>query len=192
MRIPKAVRIGSLVVLVAVLAVGTYHLYSQSNDKKPPVRLGQHGHAFQEVIRVPAKGKYLLYVPESYAKKKSWPLILFLHGSGERGKDVNYRYGMSIEAVGVKSVEEWAQDHHTLKNGKPIRGGSTIFEKASIFILVDESDNAFRVFKWPGDKARLGVWPLDRLGEFLTDALKKTSVTRDVCQSKLRHYWTRA
>jgi len=32
---------------------------------------------------------YLLFLPRQYAKtKKKWPLILFLHGSGERGNDL--------------------------------------------------------------------------------------------------------
>ena len=29
--------------------------------------------------------KYLLYLPKDYAQKDSWPLMLFLHGAGERG-----------------------------------------------------------------------------------------------------------
>ena len=32
---------------------------------------------------------YLLYLPEDYAKEDSWPLLLFLHGSGERGDDLD-------------------------------------------------------------------------------------------------------
>ena len=34
--------------------------------------------------------KYLLYLPPDYSKSsdKKWPLMLFLHGAGERGKDV--------------------------------------------------------------------------------------------------------
>jgi predicted peptidase len=37
------------------------------------------------------KFNYLLYLPPDYAKEvdKKWPLIIFLHGSGERGSDVN-------------------------------------------------------------------------------------------------------
>ena len=38
----------------------------------------------------PVDGKavrYALYVPEDYDPKKAWPLIVFLHGSGERGND---------------------------------------------------------------------------------------------------------
>jgi predicted peptidase len=31
---------------------------------------------------------YLLYLPEDYEKQESWPLMLFLHGAGERGNDL--------------------------------------------------------------------------------------------------------
>ena len=30
---------------------------------------------------------YALYVPENYSPEKAWPLVVFLHGSGERGND---------------------------------------------------------------------------------------------------------
>jgi predicted peptidase len=33
--------------------------------------------------------KYLLYLPKDYDKKASWPLMLFLHGKGERGDDLS-------------------------------------------------------------------------------------------------------
>jgi predicted peptidase len=32
---------------------------------------------------------YLLYLPKDYAEKESWPLLLFLHGAGERGNDLD-------------------------------------------------------------------------------------------------------
>lgn len=35
--------------------------------------------------------EYLLYLPDGYSKSdKTWPLVLFLHGAGERGSDLNY------------------------------------------------------------------------------------------------------
>jgi predicted peptidase len=39
--------------------------------------------------------KYLLYLPKDYDQKASWPLMLFLHGAGERGDDLALvkRYG---------------------------------------------------------------------------------------------------
>ena len=38
----------------------------------------------------PLRLEYLLFLPEGYKedKKKQWPLMLFLHGAGERGKDL--------------------------------------------------------------------------------------------------------
>jgi predicted peptidase len=33
------------------------------------------------------EGKYIIFVPHSYKGEKSYPLILFLHGAGETGKD---------------------------------------------------------------------------------------------------------
>jgi len=34
-----------------------------------------------------AEYKYQVFVPENWTKKKKWPVILFLHGAGERGDD---------------------------------------------------------------------------------------------------------
>src|SRR5258705_3670287 len=31
--------------------------------------------------------RYQVYVPQDFESKKKWPVILFLHGSGERGND---------------------------------------------------------------------------------------------------------
>jgi predicted peptidase len=31
--------------------------------------------------------KYQVYLPESWSRKQKWPVILFLHGAGERGND---------------------------------------------------------------------------------------------------------
>ncbi len=31
---------------------------------------------------------FLLYLPKDYDKQESWPLVLFLHGAGERGDDI--------------------------------------------------------------------------------------------------------
>lgn len=33
------------------------------------------------------EARYALYVPDDYTPKKAWPLIVFLHGAGERGDD---------------------------------------------------------------------------------------------------------
>ncbi len=38
--------------------------------------------------QVPVEMDYLLYLPKDYDSKETWPLVLFLHGSGERGSDL--------------------------------------------------------------------------------------------------------
>ena len=44
---------------------------------------------FQERVYRDETGnhKYTLFVPATYTPQKKWPLLLFLHGSGERGTD---------------------------------------------------------------------------------------------------------
>lgn len=37
---------------------------------------------------VQVRMKYLLYLPKDYDQKESWPLLLFLHGAGERGDNL--------------------------------------------------------------------------------------------------------
>jgi predicted peptidase len=45
---------------------------------------------FEKEITVKVKLDYLLYLPPGYEKEeKSWPLVLFLHGAGESGQDLN-------------------------------------------------------------------------------------------------------
>lgn len=38
--------------------------------------------------QVPIELDYLLYLPDDYDQKDAWPLVVFLHGAGERGDDL--------------------------------------------------------------------------------------------------------
>jgi len=51
----------------------------------------QQPQTFERKITRTVTGNFLVYVPEGYDadKTKKWPVILFLHGSGERGTDLN-------------------------------------------------------------------------------------------------------
>lgn len=48
------------------------------------------GDRFKRKITKTVAGQYLLYLPQGYAKSKDrrWPLMLFLHGAGERGNNL--------------------------------------------------------------------------------------------------------
>ena len=54
------------------------------------VRAGQYSHSLEKEISLKLNIDYLLYIPEAYSTTdKAWPLILFLHGAGERGDDLS-------------------------------------------------------------------------------------------------------
>src|SRR5437763_13079418 len=40
--------------------------------------------------------RYVVYVPQQWTKHQRWPVILFLHGAGERGSD-----GLAQTQVGI-------------------------------------------------------------------------------------------
>lgn len=62
---------------------------SKAEAKKEPTQALPSGTLKWKVSRT-AELKYLYYLPKDYnpKSKERWPLMLFLHGSGERGKDV--------------------------------------------------------------------------------------------------------
>jgi predicted peptidase len=50
---------------------------------------GQQPQVFEEEVTRTVRFSYLLYLPEDYAKTdKKWPVIVFLHGMGERGDNL--------------------------------------------------------------------------------------------------------
>ena len=55
----------------------------------PPATSSQQAKSFEKRITITAKLDYLLSLPDGYAKsRKRWPLVLFLHGAGESGNDL--------------------------------------------------------------------------------------------------------
>ena len=56
---------------------------------RPAAASAQEAKSFEGKITITAKLNYLLFLPADYGKsRKSWPLVLFLHGSGESGNDL--------------------------------------------------------------------------------------------------------
>lgn len=44
---------------------------------------------FQRTVSTSVSGQYLIHLPDGYHEgEERWPLLLFLHGSGERGTDI--------------------------------------------------------------------------------------------------------
>ena len=57
--------------------------------KSRKAAIGQHPHVFRKKVTRTIGYRYWLFLPKGYGQsKKRWPLMLFLHGAGERGKDL--------------------------------------------------------------------------------------------------------
>lgn len=55
-------------------------LRNWQNRPRPGTQVGQHSETYD----------YLIYLPEQYSREnRRWPLLIFLHGSGERGADLS-------------------------------------------------------------------------------------------------------
>lgn len=51
--------------------------------------------------------KYVLFVPTDYDGKRKFPLILFLHGAGERGDDGLKQVGVGLPTAVMASPSKW-------------------------------------------------------------------------------------
>jgi predicted peptidase len=70
----------------ALLLVSGLVLSAQEQPAPAPAQQANH---FEKKITITAKLDYLLSLPADYGhSRKRWPLVLFLHGSGESGNDL--------------------------------------------------------------------------------------------------------
>ncbi len=74
--------------ILATMVVTMFAVTAALADQ--PAAAKQQDKHFEKEITVKVKLDYLLYLPEGYDKEeKAWPLLLFLHGAGESGHDLN-------------------------------------------------------------------------------------------------------
>ena len=69
--------------------------------------MGQKACTFRGEVTRAVRLPYLLFLPKGYAKsrRRKWPLIMFLHGMGERGDDLNL-----IKKHGLPKILEEKED----------------------------------------------------------------------------------
>jgi len=74
-------------IFILLLLIGCAQMEKGKMSSVPPG--SQHSQMFEKTITKTITCKYLLFLPEDYGKKRQrWPLIMFLHGAGERGSDL--------------------------------------------------------------------------------------------------------
>ena len=108
------------------------------------------------------KLEYLLYLPEDYSKEteKKWPLVLFLHGSGERGEDVALVANHGIP----KLAEEKKFPFIALSPQCPTNSNWEVQEDALLALLYDAFDSLSidkdRVYLTGLSMGGFGTWSL--------------------------------
>lgn len=51
--------------------------------------------------------RYVVYVPYGYTPEKAWPMIMFLHGAGERGRDGLLQTEVGLGAAIRRHADRW-------------------------------------------------------------------------------------
>jgi predicted peptidase len=78
---------GRIPALVAWAVLAGLTLPVTAQDKEPAGK--QVPKKFEKEVKIKVEMDYLLYLPKEYGKgEKEWPLVLFLHGAGESGTDL--------------------------------------------------------------------------------------------------------
>jgi predicted peptidase len=110
--------------------------------------------------------KYLLHLPKDYDQKPSWPLVLFLHGAGERGNDLQM-----VKRGGLPKLIEAGQDFPFIVVS-PQCPDDQYWEPFELTVLLDEIGEKYKV-----DQDRVYVTGLS-MGGFGTWALAFHSPNR--------------
>jgi predicted peptidase len=102
-----------------------------------------HGFVFDEVGAGGATLKYVAYVPRGYTPDRAWPLVVFLHGSGECGTD-----GQKQVAQGIGTNILWHADRWpcvVLFPQKPLVDEPWERYDAPVMAMVAEAQRRWRI-----------------------------------------------
>ncbi len=126
-------------------------------DDKP----AQQERTFEGEIKVHVKLKYLLFLPEQYDKQEKWPLIVFLHGAGESGDDLN-----KVKIHGPPKIVEQKKDFPfvVVSPQCPRRGWDPNAVNALVdSVIASEKIDADRVYLTGLSMGGYGTWALAAL-----------------------------
>ena len=119
-----------LLAMTAGLAVSS----ARADDK-------QQAKSLEKEVTIKVKMDYLLYLPDDYAKSdQAYPLILFLHGAGESGSDLE-----KVKQHGPpKLIEAGKSFPFIVVSPQSPRGG---WDPVVLGALLDEVEKSYRVDK---------------------------------------------
>jgi predicted peptidase len=92
-----------LPLIVCIVALS----YPGRADEKKPADKDEHGFISKVFKGKDGESKYVVFVPHDYQGDKEYPVILFLHGAGERGEDGEIPVKQGIgSAIRFKETEK--------------------------------------------------------------------------------------
>jgi len=134
---------------IILLTIVSVSLFAQTHSLRQTV--GQ----VDKEITLKVKLQYLVYLPPTYKDdNKEWPLVLFLHGAGERGYDLNF-----VNRNGPTKLVEEGKDFPFIMVSPQCPLGQR-WDENELSTLLDEIERIYRV-----DKSREYITGLSMGGE---------------------------
>jgi predicted peptidase len=157
------IRFGRLAIVVLTVLFGgcatteTEHVVSASTGASASAATG----FINKTLNVGGKSlAYAVYVPRDYDASKSWPLVIFLHGMGERGSD-----GLAQTDVGIGRAIRKNPDRFTCIVAMPQCPGDSQWNERHDIIaetiarsVADYSIDAKRVYLTGLSMGGYGTW----------------------------------
>ena len=130
------------VLLTACLAGLACFITSPTNTRGDDAKPGeQQAEKLKKQIVREVNLDYLLFLPPDYGKEqgKKWPLMIFLHGAGERGSDVN-----KVKIHGPPKIVEQKKDFPFILVSPQCPEGKG-WEPEEVIALLDEIQAKYKV-----------------------------------------------
>jgi len=126
---------------MSLFLIGCGQMEKKMNSIPPGTQQSQK---FEKKITKTVSCNYLLFLPEDYGKKRqSWPLIVFLHGAGERGSDLK-----KVAVHGPPKIVKNKKDFPFILVSPQCPEGDWWTEKVEVLInLVDDIAARYKVDK---------------------------------------------
>lgn len=125
-------------ILIILITISKTDSFGQGKSER------QEKRKLEKEVTLRVDLQYLIYLPEDYeSSDKNYPLVLFLHGAGERGNDLELvkRHGPP------KLVEEGKEFPFILISPQCPEGTRWNYQTLSLIALLDEIELKYRVDK---------------------------------------------
>jgi predicted peptidase len=150
-----------------------------ASKQRWPLAAGQHPQSFEAQIRKTVGVRFLLYLPATFADDgRRWPLIVFLHGGGERGNDLE-----KVKIHGPPKIVAEKKDFPFIVVSPQAEAGRN-FDADALVALLDEA-----VRQLPVDEDRIYLTGLS-MGGFSTWAWAAQEPWRFAAIAPIAAGWT--